>query len=101
MLSNQITVQELAQIRKDKQAHFLLDVRNVDEYQVFNLNGYLIPLVELPYRLDEIPVDKPIVVYCRSGHRSQTALNLLQAAGFEQVKNLLGGVLAWQRAFGE
>lgn len=73
---------------------FLLDVREPEEYQQRHLNGHLIPLAELSQRLDEIPRDKPIVVHCKSGVRSLNACQLLIAAGFKQVKNLSGGILA-------
>ncbi len=46
----------------------------------------------------KIPRDKPIVVYCHSGYRSQVALAFLQSVGMTQVKNLVGGVAAWQQA---
>jgi adenylyltransferase/sulfurtransferase len=79
---------------------FVLDVREEDEYHAFNIEGYLIPLAQLPARLSEIPRDLPIVVHCRSGHRSQAALEFLKQAGFNEVKNLAGGVIAWQHYVG-
>ncbi|MCS5712602.1 ThiF family adenylyltransferase [Candidatus Berkiella aquae] len=98
MQSHQITVQELAQKLNNQESFFLLDVRNPDEHAQFNIGGHLVPLTLLPESLAQIPDDMPIVIYCRSGHRSQLALEFLQQQGFSDVKNLIGGVLAWQQA---
>ncbi len=96
MSEDTISVESLAKAIENKQGFFLLDVRNPDEYQSYNLGGHLIPLSELDKRLAEIPQNMPIVVYCHSGYRSQIAQSLLQQHGFLDVKNLTGGVVAWQ-----
>ncbi len=88
----EISVHELQKIIDDV---FLLDVRQPNEYAICNLQGYLIPLAELEQRLSEVNIDKPIVVYCRSGKRSAGAVRQLQQAGMTNVKNLRGGILAW------
>ncbi len=98
MPSHQISVQELQALLSQNKDIFLLDVRNPDEYQSFNLGGYLLPLAELAHRVDELPQTKPIIIYCRSGHRSQVALELLKSIGFNDIFNLTGGVLAWQNS---
>lgn len=95
--SDQITVQELNERITQKQDIFILDVRSPEEYQKTNMSGYLIPLPELAQRLDELPHDKPIVIHCRLGRRSQVALELLQQAGFTNVQSLIGGIEEWQR----
>lgn len=96
MHPQQITGLELAELLDTQPEQiFLLDVRNEDEHAAFNIGGHLIPLAILPESLAQIPEDKPIVVYCRSGHRSQLALEFLQQRGFLNVRNLVGGVLAW------
>ncbi|HEY6936587.1 MAG TPA: molybdopterin-synthase adenylyltransferase MoeB [Terriglobales bacterium] len=74
---------------------FILDVREPHEYQICNLNGYLIPLGELPKRAHELDSSREIVAHCRSGVRSAKAVSFLQQAGFRKVKNLAGGILAW------
>ena len=74
---------------------FVLDVREPHEYQICNLGGYLIPLGDLPARMDELDSSRQIVAHCRSGVRSAKAVTLLRQAGFGKVKNLAGGVLAW------
>ena len=74
---------------------FILDVREPHEYQICNLQGYLIPLGELPNRAHELDSSREIVAHCRSGVRSAKAVSFLQQAGFRKVKNLAGGILAW------
>jgi len=74
---------------------FILDVREPHEYQICNLNGYLIPLGDLPKRVNELDSSREIVAHCRSGVRSAKAVEFLRQAGFQKVKNLVGGVLAW------
>jgi len=95
MHTNQISIQEFIEQLMTNSPPFILDVREAQEYDAFNIEGYHIPLGELSARLNEIPRDKPIVVHCRSGHRSQTAVDFLEKAGF-QARNLVGGILAWQ-----
>jgi sulfur-carrier protein adenylyltransferase/sulfurtransferase len=74
---------------------FILDVREPHEYQICNLGGYLIPLGDLPARMNELDSSREIVAHCRSGVRSAKAVTLLRQAGFAKVKNLAGGILAW------
>jgi len=75
---------------------FLLDVRNPEEIQICRIAGStVIPLLELPNRLDELDPSLPIVVHCKSGMRSTKAAALLRSAGFPRVKNMTGGILAW------
>lgn len=95
----EITVQELKALLDDGSTPFILDVREEKEYAIANLNGKLIPLQELPMRMEELEdkKDEMIVVYCRSGARSARAVQYLNAMGFSEAKNLKGGVLAWSR----
>ncbi len=74
---------------------FLLDVREPFEYEIVNLKGRLIPLGELPGRLDELDREREIVVYCHHGNRSRYATEFLQGQGFRSVINLTGGIDAW------
>ena len=93
----EITVQELKAMMDKEQTPFILDVREEREYAVANLSGTLIPLQQLPYRLNELEAHKEdlIVVHCRSGGRSAQAVQFMRAQGFGHAKNLRGGVLAW------
>src|ERR1700732_3838570 len=74
---------------------FVLDVREPHEYQICNINGYLIPLGDLPKRVNELDSSREIVAHCRSGARSAKAVDFLRQAGFKKVHNLSGGILAW------
>ncbi len=77
--------------------HVLLDVRTPEEYAEARIPGaQLIPLDDLPQRMNEIPHDRPIVVVCRSGMRSLIAIQMLKSAGFGgELLNFEGGTLAW------
>src|SRR5215470_8906045 len=93
----EITVEELKQKLDAKEDIFVLDVREPHEYKICNLNGHLVPINDLPKRVQELDAakDKEVVVHCRSGGRSAKATALLQQAGFKKAKNLKGGILAW------
>ncbi len=71
--------------------------REPHEVKIVNIGAPLIPLGELPKRLDELAPykDREIVVHCKSGGRSQKAAQFLKSAGFQHVENLAGGILAW------
>src|SRR5437868_507952 len=90
-----ISVEELKKKLDAKADIFILDVREPHEYQICNLNGYLIPLGDLPKRVHELDSSREIVAHCRSGVRSAKAVDFLRQAGFRKVKNLAGGILAW------
>jgi adenylyltransferase/sulfurtransferase len=74
---------------------YILDVREPHEFQICNLNGHLIPLGDLPRRVNELDTAREIVAHCRSGKRSADAVAFLQQAGFKKIWNLKGGILAW------
>jgi len=79
---------------------YLLDVREPWEWAVSNLadrGARLIPLAELEERMGEIPDDRAVVVYCRTGQRSLEAALLMREAGHTRVANLRGGLVAWAR----
>ena len=79
------------------QGVFILDVRTQEEWDDYHIpNTTLIPLDELPDRLDEVPTDQEIVVVCRSGNRSQQGRDILEQAGYDQVTSMSGGLNAWQ-----
>ncbi len=80
----------------------LIDVREPYEHEAFNIGGRLIPLGTLAESIPELDTHRSdhVVLYCRSGNRSGLAAHLLRAAGFTKVSNLIGGMLAWEQAFG-
>jgi rhodanese-related sulfurtransferase len=93
-----ITVSELKnRLDKGEKFHFL-DVREEWEYEEDNLGAENIPLGELPHRLSELEQykDEEIVVHCRSGARSGNAKKFMESKGFSQVRNVLGGILAYR-----
>jgi sulfur-carrier protein adenylyltransferase/sulfurtransferase len=74
----------------------LIDVREPYEYQIARIPGArLIPLGDLPKRLSELNPNGEIVAHCRSGQRSQKAVDLMKQNGFKNVRNMTGGILAW------
>ena len=80
---------------------FVLDVREESEVRSGKLKGAKhIPLGQLKNRMVELESAKtnPVLVYCRSGSRSAHACNLLTKAGFDNVSNLAGGIMAWESA---
>ncbi|MBI5001875.1 rhodanese-like domain-containing protein [Candidatus Woesearchaeota archaeon] len=83
-----------------KQDIILIDVRRPEEFNEGHIkNAKLLPVQELSEeKMDELGVKKndDILLYCRSGGRSGHALHMLQAAGYNHVRHLDGGILAWQ-----
>lgn len=93
----QVSVQELDRPAGDGVT--VVDVRGRDEWESVHIPGVRhIPLGELTLRLDELPRDRPLVLHCESGSRSAIGASLLEAHGFENVRNLAGGIVAWERA---
>lgn len=98
----EITVKEFKEKLDKDEPVFLLDVREpFEQYQskIEYDNTTLIPVGELSERLDELETEKEseIVCMCRSGSRSAQACKLLEEEGFENVKNLKGGINEWAR----
>jgi adenylyltransferase/sulfurtransferase len=81
----------------------LLDVREPHEYEVCRLEGAaLVPLRQVASQAGTIPRDRPVVVYCHFGGRSESAVRQLQAEfGFTNLYNLEGGIDAWAREIDE
>ncbi len=92
-----ISATELDAKRKRGDDFFLLDVREPHEWAIARIEGAeLIPLGEVGRSLEQLPRDREIVVYCKGGVRSLQAAEQLVDAGFAQVTNLSGGILAWR-----
>lgn len=80
--------------------HFLLDVRTADEFAARRIAGaYNISHTEVGNRLDEIPTDVPIVLYCRTGNRSVLAADVLLQAGYSNVYDIDGGIVNWEQQY--
>ena len=98
-----ITVEELkARIDAGEKIN-LIDCREPDEYAEFNIGGRLVPLGKITSmqadELDDLK-EEEVIVHCRSGKRSVTACLFLEAVGFKNTVNVVGGVLDWQAKFG-
>ena len=98
-----ISVSELKKrLDADEKDFIFIDVREPYEYAEFNLGAQLIPLgTIMEAATTELANDKEaeIIVHCRSGARSGQAKMILMNLGFQNVRNVLGGVLAWQAEF--
>jgi len=92
-----ITVQELKTKLDNKEDFVFIDVREPHEYEEANLGATLIPLGNVLEKVPELEEfkNKEVIIHCRSGARSGMAQQLLQAEGFTNVRNVLGGILAW------
>lgn len=95
-----ITVCELKELINRKAPIHIIDVRDELEFHSFNIGGVNIPLGMLASGRYEPELDKEneIIVLCQRGLRSETARRLLISQGYENVKNLQGGLLAWRKA---
>ena len=94
----QLAPSELARWREDaaRSQPVLVDVREKWEFDLCRIEGsVLVPLGELPRRIDELPRDRPLVMVCHTGRRSQNAAMFLVQSGFSDVQNLSGGVERW------
>jgi sulfur-carrier protein adenylyltransferase/sulfurtransferase len=90
-----ISVEALKKRLDAKDDIFILDVREPHEYQICHLNGYLIPVGDLPKRVNELDSSREIITHCKMGGRSAKAVNFLRRSGFKKVYNLTGGITAW------
>jgi rhodanese-related sulfurtransferase len=97
-MPRQIRPETLAQLIADKEPVYLLDVREHWEHEHCRLSdSTLIPLGELPSRIDEVevPKDAKVVVYCHHGIRSISGAAILEMNGFREAYSLAGGIDAW------
>jgi rhodanese-related sulfurtransferase len=96
-----ITVQELKERMDNGEKLHIIDVREPHEFEEFNIGAQLIPLGTLPEKLSELNTlkNEEVIVHCRSGARSGNAKLYMMDSGFTNVRNLLGGMMAWRDAF--
>lgn len=94
-LPKEVSVAQAAELRDS--GAFVLDVREPSEWKEVHVpDSTLIPLGELPGRLNEVPKDRQVVVICRSGNRSAQGRDVLLKAGFQDVTSVAGGIRDWQ-----
>lgn len=90
LIIENISIEELNEWKEKKINFQLIDVREADEYAVWNYGGELMPLGQIEQFIDKIHRDKPVVIHCQSGIRSQKAIKLLsEKYHFSNLKNLL------------
>ncbi|WP_447985497.1 MBL fold metallo-hydrolase [Nitrospira sp. Nam74] len=95
----QWTVWELDAARKRMPEILVLDVRQPQEWRDGHIGGAkYITGAELPRRMHEVPKDQPVAVICGSGYRSSVSASLLAHHGYQNLKNVLGGMAAWRKA---
>jgi len=98
VIGHTLTARELKDMKDAGEDFYLVDVREPAENEIVKIpDSVLIPKDEILFgrALADLPQDKPIVLYCKSGIRSAEALASLHAAGFANAKHVQGGVLAW------
>lgn len=97
-----INVVELKKKMDAGEAFVLIDVREPYEHQEFNIGGQLIPMGNFPRIIPDLEdhQEQEVIVYCRSGRRSGIIKEMMAQAGFKNVRNLEGGMLAWIDTFG-
>ena len=93
---NQVTPTELKKWLASDKDFLLIDIREDWERELYNIGGTHIPLGELIARMNEIPKDKEVVLYCEKGIRSVLAIQRLETSGFHNLINLAGGMSAWK-----
>ena len=97
-MDGEITPAQLKQRIETGEPLQLIDIREPFEWNIANLGEHgarLISLGDLPDQMEELDREQDIVLYCRTGSRSQQALEYMRAAGFQRVSHLRGGITAW------
>ena len=94
----QITTTELKKWQAEGKDFQLVDMREQWERELYNIGGIHLPMGELISRLNELPKNKDVVMYCEKGIRSVLAIQRLEASGFNNLFNLAGGMKAWKEA---
>jgi rhodanese-related sulfurtransferase len=75
---------------------YLLDVREPEEWAAGHApDAHHMPMMEVPVRMAEVPTDTEVVVVCRSGGRSGQVVSYLMGNGWDNVRNLDGGMQSW------
>lgn len=95
----EVTVAEAQALLDANVALVIVDVRTSEEYVSGHLeNAILLPVSELADRLDDLSPEDELLIYCRTGNRSTTAMNILAANGFTQLFHMHEGITAWTAA---
>ena len=96
---NPISVRELLDRLNNSESLNLLDVREKIEFHTYNIGGKNVPLSSFPENIDKLDYNKTdeIIVISKVGLRSETARKLLIQSGYNQVRNLTGGLLSLRK----
>lgn len=93
----EITREEYEALKNSGEDFQLIDVREPDEFNRFNLGGELIPMSDIPMNIQRISRDKKVIVHCKAGMRSATVIQyLMQEHHFDNLYNLKNGIMSWQ-----
>ena len=96
----EISVAELKAKMDNREDFQLVDVREPHEFEICSLGGVEVPMSDVLNKYKEISKDKMVVVHCRSGQRSANVISALeQNYGYNNLYNLVGGILAWADEF--
>ena len=93
---HQITPQQLKDWKEKEKDFVLIDIREGWERAAYSIGGIHIPMGEIMSRLNDIPKDKDVVLYCEKGVRSVISIQRLESHGFQNLFNLNGGLNAWK-----
>jgi len=97
LLHNKVKFIQWNEVAAKTPGSFLLDVRKPEEHALSSIPGAVnIPVDELRGRINELPIDKPIIIYCEIGLRGYLAHRMLKQKGFKEVVNLAGGHALWK-----
>lgn len=97
--AEEISIDDFRALRNAGSDFDLIDVREEYEEQICTLGGRLMPMRQIPDRMEELDRSRPIIVYCHHGFRSLRAVQFLRAQGFTRARSLAGGIDAWGRKY--
>ncbi|WP_084417657.1 rhodanese-like domain-containing protein [Chrysiogenes arsenatis] len=94
-----ISVQQTVALIQSDPNVVLLDIReNIERQQGYIPSTIHLPMGQIQYNLDKLPRDKKIVLTCRTGNRTGQMARLLRQQGFDNVYNMVGGIVAWAQS---
>ena len=91
----EITLSELKNLKESNADFQLIDVREQHEVDSCAIGGEHIPMGDVMGNIDKISKSKQVIIHCKMGGRSGAICNALDSAGFDNVYNLKGGIVAW------
>jgi len=95
-MNKEISVSEAANLRENAENVIFLDVREDVELAICRIEGALhIPMGQIPQRIEALPKDDKMIVFCHHGMRSLNVVQYLEARGFQNAINMSGGIHAW------